>query len=67
MKLGQNATTDNEWRGFEMKYRAEMAKPANARTLALLAALLHQTDFSVGRYCENEKRCHRSVLGKRLG
>ncbi len=67
MKLGQNATTDSEWRGFEKKYRAEMAKPENARTLALLAALSHQTDFSVGCYCENENRCHRSILGKLLG
>ena len=39
-----------------------MARPANARVLAVLAALSQQTDFSVGCYCEDERRCHRSVL-----
>jgi len=62
MKLGKAASTDSEWRAFMKKYRAEMATPENSRTLDLLAALSHQTDFSVGCYCENEDRCHRSVL-----
>ncbi|MFH1983413.1 MAG: DUF488 family protein [Pseudomonadota bacterium] len=66
MKFGQNAKTDKEWLAFEKKYRAEMAAPENARILELLAALSHQTDFSVGCYCENEARCHRSVLKKLL-
>jgi uncharacterized protein YeaO (DUF488 family) len=44
------------------KYRAEMATPDNARTLELLAALSQHADFSVGCYCEDESRCHRSVL-----
>ena len=44
------------------KYRAEMAGADNSRTLDLLAALSHQADFSVGCYCEDEARCHRSVL-----
>lgn len=44
------------------RYRAEMATPDNARTLDLLAALSHGSDFSVGCYCEDEARCHRSVL-----
>ena len=56
------ATTDKEWAAFTRKYRAEMAKPDAARTLDLLAALSHQSDFSVGCYCENEARCHRSLL-----
>lgn len=56
------ATTDKEWAAFTRKYRAEMAKPDAARTLDLLAALSHQSNFSVGCYCENEARCHRSLL-----
>lgn len=56
------ATTDKEWAAFARKYRAEMAKPDPARTLDLLAALSHQSNFSVGCYCENEARCHRSLL-----
>jgi len=66
MKFGKNVTTDREWLAFEKKYRAEMATPENSRTLELLAALSHQTNFSVGCYCENEARCHRSVLKKLL-
>jgi len=56
------ATTEKEWAAFTRKYRAEMAKPDPARTLDLLAALSHQSNFSVGCYCENEARCHRSLL-----
>jgi len=66
MKFGKNVTTDREWLAFEKKYRAEMATPENSRTLELLAALSHQTNFSVGCYCEDEARCHRSVLKKLL-
>ena len=66
MKLGKSVSTDKEWQAFEKKYRAEMATPENSRTLDLLAALSHQTNFSVGCYCENEARCHRSVLKKLL-
>jgi uncharacterized protein YeaO (DUF488 family) len=66
MKLGKSVATDKEWQAFEKKYRAEMATPENSRTLDLLAALSHQTNFSVGCYCENEARCHRSVLKKLL-
>ena len=50
------------WQAFERKFRAEMREPDAARLLDLLAALSHQTNFSIGCYCENEERCHRSVL-----
>jgi uncharacterized protein YeaO (DUF488 family) len=62
VKAAQAATTDKEWAAFRKQYRSEMATPENARTLDLLAALSHQTNFSVGCYCEDETRCHRSVL-----
>lgn len=62
MKIAQNATTDKEWLAFAKRYRAEMAMPESSRTLDLLAALSHRTNFSVGCYCENEARCHRSLL-----
>jgi len=54
------------WKTFVRKYRAEMNEPDAARTLDLLAALSHQTNVSVGCYCENEERCHRSVLRELL-
>jgi uncharacterized protein YeaO (DUF488 family) len=66
MKLGQKAETPAQWAAFARKYRAEMAKPDAARTIELLAALSHQSSFSVGCYCENEERCHRSVLRELL-
>jgi len=62
MKLGQAAKTPAQWAAFTKKYRAEMTTSENARTIELLARLSHQTNFSVGCYCENEAHCHRSVL-----
>lgn len=66
MKLGLAAETDAQWNTFRKKYRAEMSKPDAKRTLDLLAALSHTADFSVGCYCENEERCHRSLLRELL-
>jgi uncharacterized protein YeaO (DUF488 family) len=62
VKKAQEADTPKAWSAFAKKYRAEMATPDNSRTLDLLAALSHNTDFSVGCYCEDEAHCHRSVL-----
>ena len=62
MKMGKSAKTDQEWLAFKKKYRKEMTATENARTIELLAALSHGSNFSVGCYCENEERCHRSVL-----
>jgi uncharacterized protein YeaO (DUF488 family) len=63
---GLAAATDREWAAFVKRYRAEMKKPAPARLLELLATMSKTTDFSVGCYCENEDRCHRSVLRELL-
>lgn len=62
VKMALGAATEREWAAFVKKYRSEMATPDNSRTLDLLAALSHQANFSVGCYCEDESRCHRSVL-----
>jgi uncharacterized protein YeaO (DUF488 family) len=62
----QQSRDERSWKTFERKYRAEMNKLDAARLLDLLAALSHQTSFSVGCYCENEERCHRSLLKKLL-
>ncbi len=62
MKLGQEAATPAQWAAFTRKYRAEMATPDNTHVLELLAALSRRTDFSVGCYCRDESRCHRSIL-----
>jgi len=62
VKLGLGAESPGQWARFAKRYRAEMAAPANSRVLDLLAALSHRANFSVGCYCEDESRCHRSVL-----
>jgi uncharacterized protein YeaO (DUF488 family) len=54
------------WRTFVTRYEREMARPDCRHLLETLAALSHRTDFSVGCYCENELRCHRSVLRRLL-
>ena len=66
VKLAQHAQTDAQWEAFRRHYRSEMAVPAIARTLDVLAALSRHTNFSVGCYCEDENRCHRSVLRELL-
>lgn len=62
VKLGQKAETEADWKAFARRYEKEMASPSAGRVLDLLAALSHTADFSVGCYCEDESRCHRSVL-----
>lgn len=66
MKLGQAAASAAQWSKFARKYRVEMAAPDARHTLELLATLSHTTDFSVGCYCEDEDRCHRSILKQLL-
>jgi uncharacterized protein YeaO (DUF488 family) len=60
------ATTEKEWDAFVRAFKAEMNQPTAKRTLELLAALSQNSDFSLGCYCEDEARCHRSVLRKLL-
>ncbi|MCW5662110.1 MAG: DUF488 family protein [Burkholderiaceae bacterium] len=62
MKQAQAADTPALWAAFVKKFRAEMAQPDAARSLDLLAALSRTSHFSVGCYCDDEARCHRSVL-----
>lgn len=66
VKEGQTAETEADWSRFVRKYRKEMKAPEARQALALLAALSHGSDFSVGCYCADEARCHRSVLGELL-
>jgi uncharacterized protein YeaO (DUF488 family) len=66
VKLGLGAESARDWAAFVKRYRAEMASPEHSRVLDLLAALSHASNFSVGCYCEDESRCHRSVLRELL-
>ena len=60
------AKAQRDFEGFAKAYRKEMSSPAPERLLELLARLSHQSEFSVGCYCEDESRCHRSILRKLL-
>jgi uncharacterized protein YeaO (DUF488 family) len=62
MQMGQAVETDTQWNAFAKRYRSEMKEPDAARTIELLARLSHGANFSMGCYCENEARCHRSLL-----
>jgi uncharacterized protein YeaO (DUF488 family) len=66
IKLGQKAASPAQWSEFTRKYRAELLKTEAKHDLELLAALSHTTNFSVGCYCQNEDRCHRSILKQLL-
>lgn len=67
VQQAQAARTERQWRTFVKRYRAEMAVPEKARLLKLLAVLSRHTNFSIGCYCADESRCHRSVLRALLG
>ena len=62
MKMAQAAKTPAQWAAFKKKYRSEMTRPDASHAIELLATLSHHVNFSVGCYCEEEERCHRSVL-----
>lgn len=61
-----SATSEKELNAFKRKFRQQMNAPDRRRELDLLAALSHQSNFAVGCYCEDENRCHRSVLREML-
>ena len=66
LKQALGAEDARAWQTFAKRYRAEMRRPETARLLSLLAALSHHTSFSVGCYCADESRCHRSLLKELL-
>lgn len=66
--LKEFLTTDDDksWKAFKRKFLAEMKAPEAGKDLDLLAALSHHTNLSIGCYCEDESRCHRSLLRELL-
>lgn len=66
MARARVARTAKDWNAFARAFRKEMNEPAPRRTLDILAALSHTADFSLGCYCEDESRCHRSLLRELL-
>lgn len=66
LRLGRGARSDADWRRFARRYRAEMKRAEAGQALDLLAALSRQANFSVGCYCEDASRCHRTLLRELL-
>ena len=54
--------TDRRWARFRREFLREMKAPSAQRLIQVLAALSQNSNFSVGCYCEDESRCHRSLL-----
>lgn len=66
LRTVRQADSETAWRRFARRYRAEMKRPDAAHVLNLLVALSQTTDLSVGCYCSDERRCHRSILRELL-
>jgi uncharacterized protein YeaO (DUF488 family) len=66
LKAGRGADSEAAWRRFDRAFTAELKQPGAARLLDALAALSHSSSFSLGCYCEDESRCHRSILRREL-
>ena len=66
LKQTSQINDENSWKTFKRKFIAEMKMPGARRDLDLFAALSHQTNLSIGCYCRDESRCHRSILKELL-
>jgi uncharacterized protein YeaO (DUF488 family) len=66
LKEGSAVKDEKSWKMFKRKFIAEMKLSTARRDLDLIAALSHQTNFSIGCYCKDESRCHRSILRELL-
>lgn len=66
MAEGRAVQSEAEWGRFAKRFRREMTEPAASQLLDLLALLSHDSDMALGCYCEEEQRCHRSVLRELL-
>jgi uncharacterized protein YeaO (DUF488 family) len=65
-EIRSKANDESSWKRFKRQYLKEMKAPEPSRVLDMLAALSHQTNFAVGCYCDDEARCHRSLLRELL-
>ena len=61
-----SSADDASWRTFDRRFTAELKQPDQAHLLDTLATLSHVANFSIGCYCEDEQRCHRSILRREL-
>ena len=66
LKAGQKASAAPDdakaWKRFADRYTKEMSAVAQSEAIRLLARVAAKTDLRIGCYCQNEARCHRSLL-----
>jgi uncharacterized protein YeaO (DUF488 family) len=63
LRQAKNATGSAAgWQEFARKFRQELSSSETQKIIELLVTLSRQTNFSIGCYCEDEARCHRSIL-----
>jgi Uncharacterized conserved protein len=66
MSAGRASDSEKSWKAFVRGFQAEMKRPEASHLLDALAALSHGANFSIGCYCDDETRCHRSLLRQLL-
>jgi uncharacterized protein YeaO (DUF488 family) len=66
VKRALASRSERDWERFVVQYRREMGATDPKALLDVLAALSHQAQMSIGCYCAEESRCHRSVLRQLL-
>ena len=66
MKMALSAKTPQDFARIARKYKSEMSEPSAQHALSLLATLSRDSNFSLGCYCEDESRCHRSIIRQLL-
>lgn len=66
VSMALSAPDEAAWKAFTRKYRVEMKSSGAGQVMELLAALSHTTNFAIGCYCDDESRCHRSILRELL-
>jgi uncharacterized protein YeaO (DUF488 family) len=64
----RNAFGEKAWKKFAARYEREMISQTDSRqSLILLAKLATRIPLSIGCYCEDESKCHRSLLKLLIG
>lgn len=66
MKIGKESSSEADWLKFKKKFKAELSKGDAMIIIELIALMSHQMEVSMGCYCQDESRCHRSVLRELL-
>jgi uncharacterized protein YeaO (DUF488 family) len=65
-RLRSSAMTDADFATYARRYERELRAPAARQAIALLAQVAARVPIAIGCYCEDESRCHRTLLRRRI-